>query len=214
MNTFSKIYDPGEVVLVYLIPCLLIFVLNALTIRSFYERGQKALAKANVELSALGKGGQHVAPFPEVPFGMNNSVTIVKGNQGEEKSEYSGIRDPSLNQSNMSLATHVKDRIQHIKDRNQNIIILTSLLSMITFFFSIPWVIYVFIKSSYWLKGKSACKIPFTTLSYCLIYTKFYLFPYLILLGNTVLRGRIIAFFVSNIFKPIKKICFFSTKNH
>ncbi|CAK9301463.1 unnamed protein product [Gordionus sp. m RMFG-2023] len=197
---FSRIYDPVEVVLVHVIPCVLIFVLNGLTIHSFIIRERKSLAKINSGIGIITRSSEHISHISE-----NITTSIISGFP-EENTTQVDVRTSGTSQVNLKLSAHVTDKIHQIKNRNKNLIILTSLLSVITSIFSIPWIVFVFIKSSHCEKGFKLCNFFFQTVAHALVFIRFYIFPYIILLGDRRLKATWRKLFLKHIYKPIKKM--------
>ncbi|CAK9301468.1 unnamed protein product [Gordionus sp. m RMFG-2023] len=199
---FSRIYDPVEVVLVHVIPGVLIFVLNGLILHSFINRERKSLAKINSGIGMVARSNEHITHTSE---NITTPISIISG-PPEENTKPVEARTSSNTQSNLMLSAYVTDKIHQIKDRNTNLIILTSLLSVITFIFSIPWIVFIIIKSTCCERGLKLCNLFFQMVAHDLVFTKFYIFPYLILLGDKRLKDSWRIFFLEHIYKPIKKM--------
>ncbi|CAK9301309.1 unnamed protein product [Gordionus sp. m RMFG-2023] len=199
--SFSRIYDPVEVILVHVIPCVFIFVLNGLTIHSFIIRERKSLAKIGSGIGIVVQSSE----ITNVSENITTPFTIMSGSPEKNTKQHLEVRATGNTQGNL-MSAYVTDRIQQIKDRNMNVIILTSLLSVITVLFSIPWIVFIFIKSSRCEKGLKLCNLFFQTVAHDLVFTKFYIFPYLILLGDRRLKDAWRILFLKHIYKPIKSI--------
>ncbi|CAK9301465.1 unnamed protein product [Gordionus sp. m RMFG-2023] len=197
---FSRIYDPVEVIIVHVIPCVLIFVLNSLTIHSFIIRERKSLAKINSEIGIVTRSSE----ITNISENITTPMTIISGSP-EDNTKHGEVKSSSNIQGSL-MSVYVTDKIQQIKDRNTNVIILTSLLSVITVIFSIPWIVFILIKSSSCKKGLKLCNLFFQTVAHDLVFTKFYLFPYIILLGDKRLKDTWRKLFLNHIYRPIKKI--------
>ncbi|CAK9301469.1 unnamed protein product [Gordionus sp. m RMFG-2023] len=64
IDFFSKIYDPIDVVL-HVTPCLVIFVINGFTIRSFIVLEQKTLAKIASGIGRAARNSEHITHISE-----------------------------------------------------------------------------------------------------------------------------------------------------
>ncbi|CAK9301502.1 unnamed protein product [Gordionus sp. m RMFG-2023] len=202
---FSMRYDAIETILTHVIPCTLIFGFNALTIYLFIVRERKSSAKISTKQEVMAPIKKLSVHIPE-NFILDIPTTFEDSKPGMSKTKTNSVGMVDSYLTLNKLSTNANDRVRQIKDRNKNIVILTSLLSLITLIFSIPWITYVLISSLYWNRDFKVFNMLFQTVAHDLVFTKFYIFPYLILLGDTNVRKKFRKIFLKYTYDPIVKM--------
>ncbi|CAK9300225.1 unnamed protein product [Gordionus sp. m RMFG-2023] len=198
--TFYKIYDPLVVVLTFVIPYTFILIFNGLTWYIMFQ-GYKRCKKIKIrsmrtqinQVNPISndnlRGTNWLKNYLAHPFSQASGINCRIESGFNNTSRILTIMEYRSN----SIAPDI-NTLKYLKKlksyRLTNFIITSGILSTLTFIFSIPWVIFVFAKNSYWKTGFD-CKSDFEMIAYCFMITKYYVFPFLIILGNRANRKKI-----------------------
>ncbi|CAK9300223.1 unnamed protein product [Gordionus sp. m RMFG-2023] len=197
-ETFYKIYNPLVVVFTFVIPYTFILIFNGLT---WYTMIQIYKRYREIKIRSMRTQINQVSPISNDNLRSTNWLKIFLVHPFYQTANInfqieSGFNNPSILTITENRSNYIApdlDTLKYLKKlksyRLTNFIITSGILSALTFIFSIPWVIFVFAKISYWKTGFD-CKSDFEMIAYCFMITKCYVFPFLIILGNKATRDK------------------------
>ncbi|CAK9301230.1 unnamed protein product [Gordionus sp. m RMFG-2023] len=99
---------------------------------------------------------------------------------------------------NNSLLVGSSAKLEIIRVRNKDLTILTICLSIMSVVFSLPWIIFLFVKGQSWETEFVKVKPKLQLQIYMFIYTQYLLTPYVIILTSPSYRNRLLRIIVNH----------------
>ncbi|CAK9290163.1 unnamed protein product [Gordionus sp. m RMFG-2023] len=189
-KSLFDVYYRIEMAISITIPCTLIMVFNLITWYLMYKKGRYNIANGIL----LGSRNSSVkAPKFKVTSNDNSGGMLIDKNSSIKTSRKFRMRSENFEIVNLNCKSSSSNHVQSEENkatRLQSFAVMASLLTTITFLFSLPITVMTSQKSEHKLFDINCYSLSYM-LAYIFLILKHFIYPYLIVFGNPALRSLI-----------------------